>query len=115
MFEGGYSRSRRVSKGDAVRDVHLAIQRCTCISTAEMKRGRPRPAGAEAEGRGQRGWNAGGGGAVAAVDGRLSTAGDQKTQRLISSSRLSFPRQSLMSSGGAAVVTDELAKPHRPT
>lgn len=35
-----------------------------------------------------RGWNAGGGGAVAAVDGRLSTAGDQKTQRLVSSPEL---------------------------
>lgn len=85
------SRSRRVCKGKAARD---CLTRLTSRNAAvhlhqhgggTWKGEEPRELSRQAVGRG---WNAGGGGAVAAVDGRLSTAGDQKTQRLVSSPEL---------------------------
>lgn len=87
------SRSRRVCKGKAVHD---CLTRLTSRNAAvhlhqhgggggTWKGEEPRELSRQAVGRG---WNAGGGGAVAAVDGRLSTAGDQKTQRLVSSPEL---------------------------
>lgn len=81
------SRSRRVCKGKPVRD---CLTRLTSRNAAVHlhQHGGGTWKGEEPRQAVGRGWNAGGGGAVAAVDGRLSTAGDQKTQRLVSSPEL---------------------------
>lgn len=78
---GDLSRSRRACKG---KPVHYCLTRLTSRNAAVHlhQHGGGTWKGEEPRQAVGRGWNAGGGGAVAAVDGRLSTAGDQKTQRL---------------------------------